>query len=878
MKTVETMSFTSQELRRSFVDFFISKGHAHVPSASLVPAELSSTLFTIAGMEPFVPAFLGEVPPPAPRAVDVQRCLRVAGAKSDIENVGRTGRHGTFLEMLGNFSFGDYYKRDAIVWAWEYLTQVLRLDPSRLYVTCHVSDDEAQALWEREVGLAPERITRFDDDNFWTMGPTGPCGPCSEIFYDTGAAYAVDASDTAPNLGNRYVEIWNLVFQQYNRAGDGTLTELASKNIDTGAGFERMLAVANGFASMYETDLFTDLVAAQPLVGTTTFDASEQVVRRHIVADHARAATFLIADGVYPGNTDRGYVLRFLIRRAIRNGRLLGYPAGFFTKLVPAVVASLEAGYPDLRGAGARIEAALGAEEVAFDRTLERGSEILAEKLDRAKSDGSVLAGADIFTLHDTFGFPSELTREIAGEASVAVDLAGYETAMREQRERARADAKSKRAVVSVAELPATASEFTGYEGLEGTGTVVTIVRDGQSVASLEPGVEAQLVLDRSSFYAEKGGQLGDRGTIALARDVAVVFDVVDTQFAGEAIAHRGTLRSGALVPGDAVATAVSLAWREEIRRHHTSAHLLQRALKDVLGDEIVQAGSWVGIDRMRFDFRFTGGGLTGEQRRAVTERVNELIRDDHHAVLRVMSATDAAKSGAISMAGEKYGDRVRVIAFGPSVEYCGGTHAHTTGELGIFVIVSESSIGSGIRRIEAVVSKAAERYVLEQQDLVGSLAATLSAKPGELGARVERLQNEARDLAKSLETLKARLASADAATYVESAETVGSTRLVATVVREAGPESLKTLAAAIRQKLGNGVVALAGIDGENVSLVVSASDDAVRAGVHAGNLLKAAATFVGGRGGGQPGHAQGGGKNPAGATAALDAIRQALN
>jgi len=871
------MSFSSGELRRSFVDFFISKGHTFVASASLVPAEMSTTLFTIAGMEPFVPAFLGEVPAPAPRAVSVQRCLRVAGAKSDIENVGRTGRHGTFLEMLGNFSFGDYYKREAIVWAWEYLTQWAGLDPARLYVTVHVWDDEAQRLWESEVGLAPERITRFDEDNFWTMGPTGPCGPCSEIFFDTGLANASGPDDTGPNLGNRYVEVWNLVFQQYNRAADGTLSELHTKNIDTGAGFERLLAVANGFASMYETDLFTDLITAQPCVGSTTLPDAERLVRRRIIADHARAATVLIADGVYPSNTDRGYVLRFLIRRAIRNGRLLGYPAGFFTGLAPAVVASLESGYPELRDARGRIEAALGSEEVAFDRTLERGSELLAEKLERARAKSEALSGHDVFTLHDTFGFPSELTREIAVEAGIAVDLAGYETAMREQRARARADAKSKRAVVSVAELPAVVSEFTGYESLESTGTVRTILRDGAPVERLEAGAEAQLVLDRTSFYAEKGGQIGDRGTIVLQRPPNVVFDVVDTQYAGEAVAHRGTLRAGELAVGDAVRAAVDATWREEIRRHHTSAHLLQRALKDVLGDEIAQAGSWVGVDRMRFDFRFAGGALSAAQKRAVVARVNELIRDDHHAVLRVMSAEDAAKSGALSMAGENYGDRVRVIAFGPSVEYCGGTHAHTTGELGLFLIVSESSIGSGIRRIEAVVSKAAERYAVEQQDLVGTLAERLSAKPAELGERVERLQTDVRDMQKALADLKARLAAADAATYVEAAETLGATRLVATVVREAGPDALKTLAGAIRQKLGSGVVALAGVDGEAVSLLVSVSDDAVRAGVHAGNLLKAAAVHVGGRGGGQAAHAQGGGKNAAGAAAALDAIRQAL-
>jgi alanyl-tRNA synthetase len=840
---------------------------------------MSTTLFTIAGMEPFVPAFLGEIAPPAPRVVSVQRCLRVAGAKSDIENVGRTGRHGTFLEMLGNFSFGDYYKRDAILFAWEYLTQTLRLDPAKLYVTVHVSDDEAQRLWETEIGLAPERITRFDDDNFWTMGATGPCGPCSEIFYDTGAAYASSPGDTGPNLGNRYVEIWNLVFQQYNRAKDGTLTELQTKNIDTGAGFERMLAVANGKASMYETDLFTDLVAAQPPVGATTLSEAECAVRRNIIADHARAVTFLVADGVLPSNTDRGYVLRFLVRRAIRNGKLLGYPSGFMTALVPAVVRSLEDGYPELRAAIARIESALGREEIAFNKTLERGSEMLAGLIDVAKADGTVLRGADVFALHDTYGFPSELTREIAGEAGVEIDLGGFERAMEEQRSRARADALKKRATVSVADAPSIATEFTGYDGLESDGVVRSIVRDGVAVESLAAGEEAQLVLDRTSFYAEKGGQIGDRGVIELLGEggALATFEVRDTQFTGDAIAHRGVLRSGELELGDTVHTAVDPGWREEIRRHHTSAHLLQRALKDVLGDEVAQAGSWVGVDRMRFDFRSPSGALTPHQKRDVIARVNAMIRDDHHQELKIMSPAEATASGAVSMAGEKYGDRVRVVHFGPAIEFCGGTHAITTGELGMFLIVSESSIGSGVRRIEAVVSKAAEAYVLDQQELVGSLAETLAAKPAELGERVERLQSDVRDMQKALADIKARLAGSDAATYVERAEDLGGKAFVGAVVAEANAESLKHLGAAIRAKMPSGVVALAGTDGGTVSLLVSASDDVVKAGVHAGNLLKLAAPLVDGRGGGSPAAAQGGGKNVAGAPAAVEAIRVAL-
>ncbi|MBV8074658.1 MAG: alanine--tRNA ligase, partial [Candidatus Eremiobacteraeota bacterium] len=591
----------SQELRSSFVDFFVSRGHKHLSAASLIPDAMSTTLFTIAGMEQFVPVFLGEEPPPAPRAVTVQPCLRVAGAKSDIENVGRTGRHGTFLEMLGNFSFGDYYKREAIAWAWEYVTDRLRLDPARLFVTVHVGDDEAQAIWEKEIGVPATRISRWDEDNFWTMGPTGPCGPCSEIFYDTGSQHAASPDDDGPNKGDRFLEIWNVVFQQFNRGADGKLSELPKKAIDTGAGLERMLSAANGVASMYETDLFTEIVAAQPSVGNAGLHPQEQLERRRIIADHARATTFLIADHVYPSNTDRGYVLRFLIRRAIRNGRILGYPRAFMPELAGAVVRSLAPGYPMLRERLGEIQATLQREEANFVRTLDRGNEMLTNLVDEAIADCTrLITGIDAFTLHDTYGFPLELTREIAMERGVAVDLEGFDTAMEAQRERARTDAAAKRAVVTVSDLPSVVSAFHGYTTLETDGEIVMILRDGTPVDELIAGETAQLVLDRTSFYAEKGGQIGDHGTIAGGD---ATFEVTDTQFVGDAIAHHGTLRDGVMRRGERVHTAVDPLWREEIRRHHTSAHLLQRALKDVLGDEVEQAGSWVGIDRMRFDF-----------------------------------------------------------------------------------------------------------------------------------------------------------------------------------------------------------------------------------------------------------------------------------
>jgi alanyl-tRNA synthetase len=867
---------TSQQLRQAFVDYFVRNGHVHLPSASLIPDEMSTTLFTIAGMEQFVPVFLGESPAPAPRAVTVQRCLRVAGAKSDIENVGRTGRHGTFLEMLGFFSFGDYYKSEAIRFAWEFYTGVMGIDPARLHVTVHVSDDEAQRLWENEIGLDPARITRWDEDNFWTMGATGPCGPCSEIFFDLGPEHQSHEHDTGPNKGNRFTELGNIVFQQFNRGIDGKLTELPRKAIDFGGGFERALAIANGKTSMYETDLFTDLIAAQPPVGQTALMPDEQLARRRIIADHARAATFLIADGVYPSNTDRGFVLRFLIRRAIRNGRLLGYPREFFAELAAAVVTSLESGYPELRGRLADVQSALRTEEAGFMRTLDRGVELLEALIDDALGDCTMLiSGEDTFVLHDTYGFPYELTREIAGERGVAVDSVAFEQKMDEQRSRARGDAARKRAQVTVTDLPTISSAFEGYGGLEADGTLRAILVGGAPADAIEPETEAQLLLDRTSFYAEKGGQIGDRGRITTSN--GAVFEVMDTQFVGEAIAHHGRLVEGELATGDAVHTRVYPEWREEIRRQHTSAHLLQRALKDVLGADVVQAGSWVGVDRMRFDFRNPGGALTPLQRRAVTERVNELIRADYHQEMRELPIEEAKATGAVTMAGEKYGDRVRVVGFGPSVEFCGGTHAHTTGELGLFVMLSETSIGTGTRRIEGVVGRAAERYVEQQQDTLATLGEVLSAKPDELVERVERLQSDVRDLQKAMAEIKARLAAADAASYVESAEQLGGVRVVAAVVREANAEALRALGAAIRSRLPSGVVALVGTDAQTASLFAAASDDAVKAGVRAGDLVKAAAPLVGGKGGGSPAQAQGGGNDPSGAQAALDAMRETI-
>ncbi len=866
----------SQELRQAWIDFFVAKNHKLLPPASLIPDAMSTTLFTIAGMEQFVPVFLGDEPAAAPRAVTVQRCLRVAGAKSDIENVGRTGRHGTFLEMLGNFSFGDYYKREAIAWAWEFSTKILKLDPAKIYVTVHTTDDDAEAIWRDEIGLDPAHISRWDEDNFWTMGATGPCGPCTELFYDTGIDNASGPDDTGPNLGNRYVEYWNVVFQQYNRNSEGKLAELPRKSIDTGAGFERILALVNGKASMYDTDLFTDVSAAQPAIGQTSLDANAQRERQNIVADHARAVTFLLNDGIFPSNTDRGYVLRFLIRRAIRNGRLLGYPNGFLTDLVPAVVASLASGYPELRANQARIVAALRTEEQTFDRTLERGMTMLDRLIEDAAATGArAISGQDAFMLHDTYGFPIELTREIASDGGVSVDRAAFDSAMNEQRGRARRDAASKRAVVTLAEIPAIKTEFTGYEGLHAEGRIVAILNGGKPVEEAAAGDRVAILLDRSSFYGERGGQIGDRGTLTL--DDGSVFEVEDAQYMGEAIAHHGVVKSGEFARGADVHTNVHDWWRREIRRHHTSAHLLQRALRDVLGDDVVQAGSWVGVDRMRFDFRAPSGALTPQVRRAVVARVNEMIRDDSPVVTRELPIEEARATGAIWMHGEKYGERVRVLEAGPSVEFCGGTHAHSTGELGLFLILSESSIGSGIRRIESCVSQAAEEYALNAQSLLNDLASSLAAAPDEIGERVGKVQREVRDLQTALGQAKARLAAADAQTYIERAQRKGDRTFVGAVVHDSNPDALRHLSGALRSRLPSGVIALAGVENGTVSLLVSASDDLVKAGVHAGNLVRLAAPLVDGKGGGAAAQAQGGGKNASGADAALAVIRDTV-
>ncbi len=875
---------TSAQIRQSFVDFFVARDHRHVPGASLVPDALSTTLFTIAGMEPFVPQFLGEAPPPAPRVVTVQRCLRVAGGKNDIDNVGRSGRHGTFLEMLGNFSFGDYYKREAIAWAWEYLTVTLALPAERLYATVYVDDDEAADIWHRDIGLPPERVTRMREDNFWDMGPTGPCGPCSEIFYDLGP----EAGCGKPSCGvgcpdcDRYIEFWNLVFQQYDRDADGRLHPLPKQCIDTGMGFERLCMILAGETSIFDTDLYQRIIAALPPVGKSRLSEADRGVQQRIIADHARACVFLVADGVVPSNTDRGYVLRFLARRAIRGGKLLGFPDGFFSQLTPVVIATLVDGYPELAGADERVRRVLEAEEKQFGATLARGSARLAERLEMLRTKGArELPGVDAFELYDTFGFPVDLTREIASEAGIAIDMPGYHAAMESQRERARADALAKRGEVRVANSAsgdAPQSKFVGYDRLENQASIIALFDGtGAPLQRLEGGAEGVIVLDETPFYAERGGQAGDRGAIAAG---GASFDVRDTQWEDKThrrIMHKGVMTAGVLTLGDRVDALVDPHWRREIRRHHTVTHLLQRALKDALGDTVAQRGSAVFPQRTRFDFDSPVGALTRQQRSEISSRVNELIRADYHVGEETMPFAAALSRGVTYMKGEDYGDVVRVVTFGPSIELCGGTHVSSTGEIGHFVLLSESAIGAGIRRVEGVVSESADRYVESVRETVDEVGAALSTSSDQVPEAVSRLSQRQRDLERRLATLQTQLASQRAAQYVADAKEVAGVRYVAVSAGDETGVGAKDLAESIRAQLPDGLVVVAARENGKVSVVVAAGDALTKKGLSAKDVLAAILPLVDGKGGGNPAIAQGAGKNAQGIDAALAAVPGAI-
>ena len=860
---------TAGELRAAFVDFFAARGHTRVESAGLIPHD-PTVLFTMAGMLPFKPFFVGDETPPWPRAVSVQKCVRAGGKHNDLDDIGRTNRHFSFFEMLGNFSFGDYFKADAIVWAWEFLTEVLKLDPDRLWVTVHLSDDEADELWRTRVGVPPERIQRLGDDNFWRMGDTGPCGPSSEIFWDLGDAHG-EGGGPATGDPDRYVEIWNLVFMSLDQRVDGQVP-LPKPSIDTGAGLDRMLMALQGVESIFDIDVLAPLVrAAEQATGASLGIKPEVDVSLRILAEHARTITFLVADGVVPSNEERGYVLRRIIRRAVRHAFLLGAHEIVTPTLVDATVAVMGDAYPDLVRQHDLVVATVRREEERFRQTLERGVEMLDGLLDQGD-----VSGADAFFLHDTLGFPIDLTREIAEERGRAVNLADFESRMEEQRTRAGglkgADERPGTATAVYRALLETdgPTEFTGrFETETADAHVLALLVDGARVERVAAG-PVEVLLDRTPFYAESGGQVGDTGTLTGPTGSA---QVLDTQYALPGlVAHRGTILDGELAEGDRVVASIDAARRDHIRRNHTATHILHWALRQVLGPHVKQAGSLVAPDRLRFDFSHFEA-VTPDQLDEVEALANaEIITD---APVRHYETTKehAEALGAIAFFGDKYGDLVRVLEAGEhSLELCGGTHVHALGFIGPIKIVSESSVGANLRRIEAVTGVMALERIREEERTLRDAASTLRVKPEELPGRVERLRDELKALQGQLATERARQATAEAATLAAEADDH------VVVARRDGRsvDELRHLAIAVRDALGSGIVGLVGTgpDPAKAVLAVAVSRDLVDRGVAAGAVAKPAAGALGGGTGSAPDVAVGGGPN----AAAIDDARAALD
>ena len=846
----------SAQIRDAFLNYFAEQGHTVVPSSSLVPGNDPTLLFTNAGMVQFKDTFLGQEQRPYSRAVSSQRCVRAGGKHNDLENVGYTARHHTFFEMLGNFSFGDYFKREAIQFAWEFLTKVLELPEERLWVTVHISDDEAADIWLKEVGVSAERFSRLDEDNFWQMGDTGPCGPSSEIFYDHGA----DVPGGPPGSDNddldRYIEIWNLVFMQFERSADGELHPLPKPSVDTGMGLERIAAVMQGVHSNYEIDLFQALLkAAGQIVGCD--DLEEKSLR--VIADHIRSCSFLIADGVMPSNEGRGFVLRRIIRRAVRHGHKLGHKAIFFYKLVDALVEQMGDAYPELREKQRVIESALRKEEEQFAKTLDKGMALLEEALQSL--EGSEIPGELVFTLHDTYGFPTDLTQDIARERDLTLDMAGYEAAMEAQRERARAAGKFKQQYAGALDLEG-ATEFLGYETTRAEGTVVAIVKDGEQVERLEEGEEGAIVLDRTPFYAESGGQVGDSGYLSSG---ANRFEVRDCTKQGVHHLHAGKVLAGAVAVGDKLDALVSADVRQSTALNHSATHLLHAALRKVLGEHVTQKGSLVDSERLRFDFSHPEA-VTAKQLHAIESLVNAQIRANSPVHTEETDIETAKQRGAMALFGEKYGDTVRVLSMGEiddgsafSVELCGGTHVQRTGDIGLLRIVGESGIASGQRRIEAVTGAHALAMFDQAQQRLEHAAALLKARPDGLAEKVEQLLANNRKLEKEVAQLKTKLASGAGGDLSSQAVEVAGLKLLAASVEGADAKSLRDLADQMKNKLGSGVVLLAAPSEGKVALVAAVTKD-LTGRVAAGELMRFAAGKLGGKGGGRPDMAQGGG------------------
>jgi alanyl-tRNA synthetase len=863
---VKPTYMSASDVRSAFLEYFREHGHTVVPSSSLVPGNDPTLLFTNAGMVQFKDVFLGKEKRDYVRAVTSQRCVRAGGKHNDLENVGYTARHHTFFEMLGNFSFGDYFKREAIRYAWEFVTRRLKLDPARLWVSVYYEDNDAAEIWINDIGVPAARVKRMGEaSNFWAMGDTGPCGPCSEIFYDHGPEVAGGPPGSPDEDGDRYVEIWNLVFMQYERAADGTLTALPKPSVDTGAGLERLAAVMQGVHSNYDIDLFRDLIAAAA-AATGSSDHSSPSLR--VIADHIRACSFLIVDGVVPSNEGRGYVLRRIIRRAVRHGYQLGQSQPFFYKIVPALVKTMGGAFPELARAADHVARVLRQEEERFAETLAAG--MLQFDARMREQGGDTVAGTLVFLLHDTYGFPPDLTADIARERQLNVDMAGYEREMEAQRERARAASRfgvDQRGGAQVAER----SEFCGYEAIECQGRVVALLRNGVSVEALTAGESGEVILDRTVFYAESGGQVGDTGELIGAASTR--FEVKDTLKRGAAHSHIGRLIAGRLQVGDSVMERIDAERRAAIRLNHSATHLLHAALRKVLGTHVTQKGSLVAPDRLRFDYSHFQP-LSSAERAQVETLVNDQIRANSEAATRLMDYEHAIAGGAMALFGEKYESRVRVLSMGDfSTELCGGTHVKRTGDIGIFHIVSETGVAAGVRRIEAVTGQAALDYVNRVDARLADIAGLVHGSADEAAAKVREALERIRALEKENRNLKDKLALGQGTDLAAAAVDVGGVMVLATRVDGADAGALRAAVDQLKSRLGSAIVVLGSVESDSKVVLVAGVTADQTARVKAGELIGAVAAQVGGKGGGRADFAQAGGSRPQALDAALASV-----
>lgn len=856
---------TSNELRQAFLGYFNERGHQVVASSPLVPGNDPTLLFTNAGMVQFKDVFLGKEKRSYLRAVSSQRCVRAGGKHNDLENVGYTARHHTFFEMLGNFSFGDYFKEEAIRLAWGFLTETLGLPAERLWVTVFNDDDEAADVWLNTMGVDPERFTRMGEkDNFWAMGDTGPCGPCSEIFYDHGPEVAGGPPGSPDEDGDRFVEIWNLVFMQYDRSADGELSALPKPSVDTGMGLERVAAVMQQVHSNYDIDLFAKLIRATASVLGVASDGANSL---NVIADHIRACSFLVVDGVLPGNEGRGYVLRRIIRRAVRHGKKLGMDEPFFHRLVQPLCDEMGGAYPELVAAREHVERVLKKEELRFAETLHQGLEILESAI--AGLDGAVLPGDVAFKLYDTYGFPVDLTADIARERGLSVDSGGFELAMAAQRDRARAASKfaSREEAGVETELD---TAFSGYENIEADGTVAALFLNGEAVERLERGAEGAIVLQTTPFYAESGGQVGDTGVI---EGPDGLFRVVDTQKNANAIVHFGNVERGQIAVGDAGRATVDAERRHAIVLNHSATHLMHAALRAVLGDHVAQKGSLVAPDRLRFDFSHYEP-VSDKELGEIEAFVNREIRANAPAETRLMSYDDAVASGAVALFGEKYGDEVRVLQIGPhSVELCGGTHVQRSGDIGVFKISSESGVASGVRRIEAVTGQAALDWVDRNLASLQDVASALKSRPEEVADKVQLVVRRNKDLEKQVADLRRELLTGQAGNAVAEPEVIRGVKVLVSRMDGADAPTLRDAVDRFKDQLGTAVVVLGSVDDGKVRLAAGVTRNQTDR-LHAGDLVRRIAEQVGGKGGGRPDFAQAGGSQPEALDAALNGVK----